>query len=56
MSYEPFAKNSSGKSGEILKKSPSAKVLIAQIKGVSYLRGERFRGSFCGGLGRKYLL
>ena len=57
MSYVPFAKNSSGKSGEIKKKKPpSDKVLIAQLKGDSYLRGERFRGSFWGGLGLKHLL
>ena len=56
MSYVPFAKNSSGKSGKILKKNPSDMVLIAQLKGDSYLRVESFRGSFCGGLGLKYLL
>ena len=37
MSYVPFAKNSSGKSGEIKKKKSSDKVLIAQLSERAYL-------------------
>ena len=37
-------------------KNPSDKELIAQLKGDSYLRVERFRGSFCGSFELIYLL
>ena len=56
MNYVPLAKNSSGQSDGILKNPlllPD-KVLIAQLKRNSY-RGERFKGSFCGGLGLKQM-